>query len=456
MSKVILYTGQAGTGKTTSLMQLLSQTIPLRKWDSFETVLALTFMHGSRRRLDTSLKFVKKTFNVRYQCSTIDSFVLNLTNRFRVYLGITKMIFPAETNTESLFEQFLTRDKIRELAISLLSKESVKNYISNSYPIIVVDEFQDCTGSLLDIIKGLASTTTLFIAADPFQQLSDPENLDGIQWIKDSGYQHNDLDVNGNHRTTDDRILRTASCLRSGVIQAGKKIDIYPCPGGRGGTFGLAEYQLKAQIHYNLRHGSVAIISPTANCVFVENLLKSLAKPYTYKKPPYKTIGPYSHLILPDHSIDFEKLIKEFAVRELDKNELLTLRLDDRLYVRKCADKLLKRMSLRDIPTICFDEFSYVLEQSTHTYNNFYNNSNQGKIIFSTIHGAKNREFDTVIILWSYKATGTLIQKRKLLYNAITRAKKNVSIIVQHKNDKLEDLAKTALFSLIIDPPLVP
>lgn len=68
MSKVILYTGQAGTGKTTSLMRLLSETIPTRKWNDFETVLALTFMHGSRRRLDTSLKFVNKTFKVRHRC----------------------------------------------------------------------------------------------------------------------------------------------------------------------------------------------------------------------------------------------------------------------------------------------------------------------------------------------------------------------------------------------------
>jgi hypothetical protein len=298
----------------------------------------------------------------------------------------------------------------------------------------------------------LATASTIFIAADPFQQLSDPENLEGLQWIKDNCFVHHDLDLNGNHRTADDRILRTASSLRTGVLHVGKKIDIYPCPGGKGGTFGLAEYQLKAQIHYNLRQGSVAIISPTANCVFVQRLIKSLDKPYTFKKPPYKTIGPYAHLILPDHSIDFENLIQEFAVRELDKSELSSLRLDDRLYVRRCVDKLLKKMSLRDLISITFEEFSYALEQSVHTYNNFYSNYNQGKVLFSTIHGAKNREFDTVIVLWSYKAAGTLIQKRKLLYNAITRAKKNVSIIVQHKNDRLDDLAKTALFRLIVDP----
>ena len=43
------------------------------------------------------------------------------------------------------------------------------------------------------------------------------------------------------------------------------------------------------------------------------------------------------------------------------------------------------------------------------------------------------------------------MQKRKLLYNAITRAKRNVVIIVQHKTADLDDLASDNLFSLIID-----
>jgi len=141
----------------------------------------------------------------------------------------------------------------------------------------------------------------------------------------------------------------------------------------------------------------------------------------------------------------------EFHTREFKRQDLIEMKLDHRLFVKRCADKLLRRLALRDRPAIPFEEFCYVLEQSIHTYNNFYSSSNQGKIIFSTVHGAKNREFENVIVLWSYKATGTSLQKRKLLYNAITRAKRNVVIIVQHKNNSLEDLANTDLFSLIID-----
>ena len=53
MGKVVVYTGQAGTGKTYSLMQLLTQILPQREWFKYEAVLALTFMHGSRKRLES-------------------------------------------------------------------------------------------------------------------------------------------------------------------------------------------------------------------------------------------------------------------------------------------------------------------------------------------------------------------------------------------------------------------
>ena len=50
--------------------------------------------------------------------------------------------------------------------------------------------------------------------------------------------------------------------------------------------------------------------------------------------------------------------------------------------------------------------------------------------------------------MWLYygdiEQLGTSLQKRKVLYNAITRAKRNVVIIVQHKSNSLEDLATIA------------
>ena len=48
-----------------------------------------------------------------------------------------------------------------------------------------------------------------------------------------------------------------------------------------------------------------------------------------------------------------------------------------------------------------------------------------------TIHQAKNREFHSVIVLWPYEIAGAIERQRRLLYNAITRAKDRVLVVVQ-------------------------
>jgi superfamily I DNA/RNA helicase len=48
-----------------------------------------------------------------------------------------------------------------------------------------------------------------------------------------------------------------------------------------------------------------------------------------------------------------------------------------------------------------------------------------------TVHGAKNREFDYVFILWPFNVPSVSLQKRKLLYNAVTRARLGATLFVQ-------------------------
>jgi gamma-glutamylcyclotransferase (GGCT)/AIG2-like uncharacterized protein YtfP len=55
-----------------------------------------------------------------------------------------------------------------------------------------------------------------------------------------------------------------------------------------------------------------------------------------------------------------------------------------------------------------------------------------------TIHQAKNQEFPVVIILWPFEVKGEPIRLRRLLYNAVTRAKRRAIIIVNDpKKDRL-------------------
>ena len=48
-----------------------------------------------------------------------------------------------------------------------------------------------------------------------------------------------------------------------------------------------------------------------------------------------------------------------------------------------------------------------------------------------TIHQAKNREFDNVLVLWPVQVPADLEAQRRLLYNALTRAKNLATVIVQ-------------------------
>jgi superfamily I DNA/RNA helicase len=51
-----------------------------------------------------------------------------------------------------------------------------------------------------------------------------------------------------------------------------------------------------------------------------------------------------------------------------------------------------------------------------------------------TVQQAKNREFEGVVIIWPYQVGGDFEHKRRLLYNAVTRAKRWCNIIVQGQN----------------------
>src|SRR5258708_7880605 len=53
-------------------------------------------------------------------------------------------------------------------------------------------------------------------------------------------------------------------------------------------------------------------------------------------------------------------------------------------------------------------------------------------------HGAKNREFENVFVVWPYGVTGSEEKKRRLLYNAITRAKNNCIVLDLRKASEVQ------------------
>jgi len=62
-----------------------------------------------------------------------------------------------------------------------------------------------------------------------------------------------------------------------------------------------------------------------------------------------------------------------------------------------------------------------------------FRSSHGPRIRAMTIHQAENREFEGVIVLWPFTAMGAAEQKRRLLYSAITRAKRWCTIVLQSR-----------------------
>ena len=60
----------------------------------------------------------------------------------------------------------------------------------------------------------------------------------------------------------------------------------------------------------------------------------------------------------------------------------------------------------------------------------------EGRVGMS-IKSAKNREFENVVVLWPHEIVGDDLMRRKLLYNAVTRARRRAVIIAQGGEKRL-------------------
>ena len=58
--------------------------------------------------------------------------------------------------------------------------------------------------------------------------------------------------------------------------------------------------------------------------------------------------------------------------------------------------------------------------------------SDNHDFVAMTVQQAKNREFEGVFVLWPYQIGGDAEHKRRLLYNAVTRARRWCTVVVQN------------------------
>lgn len=439
MQRITAFLGPAGSGKTYALVGEIERICSANSFQSAQCVLAITFMHGSRRRLTSRLHDCAKN-GVSVQCETIDSFCLYIVNRYRRYLGKAKPVaIQHDSSTDSWSEQqreWKTSFRaIRKAAIDLLRLSAVRSAIGFAFPVIVVDEFQDCEDELLDIVRLLSEASAVLVAADEFQHLSESDSCPACRWLHDQNIEIRGL--SGNRRTSDSLLHETAAALREGSTAA-SSIEVH-APNGPG----LIAWHIASKLAPGKLPsvGLKALISPVrlSSSPWLQSILasleKELGKKWKLRPRPFRWEGGEEELFESARQI----VTAEIGPYDLvQKSMLRAFERSENPIVRMTGAQGRRLASIRGGDGLAVSEFLDILKQASHSATAFRRDRQSARIAM-TVHGAKNREFDYVFIVWPFQVKDDDLFKRKLLYNAVTRAKIGAFLFVQGGEKRVLD-----------------
>lgn len=402
--------GAAGTGKTHRILNHLAETLADHPLTPGRRVLALTFMHGSRRRLASRLLEVLGK-SIPFDCSTFDSFA------YRILVGWSSLarrlaITPGETYESAC-----------AAAGQLLEHVEVQSWVTLTHPIIVIDELQDLIEPRLAIVRGLASKSTLLAAADEFQCLQQALRPNpGMEWLRATCTP--DVLVIP-HRTKEQSLLFAAAEIRAGhPLPTGMNRSVFTPEGP-----GLAAFHL-ARILSTQRAKTVAVIYPSMT-KYVRNVIERVQRASIGTKQRF---GPHAIVHERRTQDDIREVQQSLNLPETIQIDALVNDMSANLPIgaRKQAIQWVRRQhSLSGVVEFARDTVHEVLRRQVEARANFGGPAT-ARISAMSIHQAKNREFEGVVVVWPYEVAGDDEQRRRLLYNAITRAREWCFIIVQN------------------------
>ena len=407
--------GPAGTGKTTRVFQELERVLEECPLKEHQQVLALTKMHGSRRRMDGRLRSISG-LRGRYRCCTADSFAWSVVRRWRTLARRRSASDLAEDNYE----------QVCSLAGDLLDAATVSRWVVRRFPIVIVDEFQDSKGGQLAMVSTLSSLAACIVAADDFQDLEATEENPAVAWARTNAESVSLRDI---HRTSATGLLEASRAIRAGG-NISHRGDGFTVLGARNHNVG-ASYVSKNLTWWS-RCADIAVLTPVgrAASAFVRNLIARVEEK-AIGNPP---MGP--------HLVPWEESQEEEFRRFIER-----LGLPDDPHADVCSDELSfdgvggPRQGLRDwieLQARVAGRTTFTAEEirrearRIHQRSRAHRRVRGGGVRAMTVHQAKNREFHSVIVLWPYEVTGTNERQRRLLYNAITRAKYRALVVVQN------------------------
>jgi len=423
---VIAFEGPAGCGKTHRLMSELAEALRVRPLSSHQRVLALTYMHGSRRRLDMRLRDIAGLAG-RFEATTLDSFAWRLTQRWRRLAMSLGHDLPHEGD----FAGTCT------LAAILLERPVVRTWVEMSFPIVVVDEAQDLSPERSAVVEARASSGTNLLAFDEFQCLDTALLPIAIEtWLRN---HCEPTPLGGCRRTDNDELIEAARAVRDGraVVTDGDAFKVFATPG-----MNLAATYLANAIAWRRpQRGNVAVLTPSRAGGFAGNVVARVRQGAVGRRQN----GPYDIRWEANDKEELSELWDQLGIVSdcsiADAEQSLSAHRHIPA-VTMLRDWLLRRRSTTGLEIIAVVELLRQLDRILSRRRRFVGTA-QTQFAAMTIQQAKNREFDHVIVLWPYTVRDNPEQKRRLLYNAITRAKRSCTVLVQSS-----DLLRT--------PPFVP
>jgi hypothetical protein len=414
------FEGPAGSGKTYNLIRSLEARLASRPLGQQEAVLGITYMHGSRRRMHTTLAKVAAVKG-RFHACTVDSLVRTVVFRWR---SLGKEIDP-KLDVSGAAPDF---KRICQVGAALLEKPLVAEWLARRYPVVLVDELQDCRGDHLRFVRAMESFCHMIAAADEFQDLVTTATNEAVEWLHCSGGQGTIL--SGNRRTGQQVLLRAANSLRSsqdcGDILGSRLNAARNANVGAGGVARALSFN---------GWKDVVILTPTGpdSSAFVRKVVERLIEKPIQPKGVQKAVGPCR--IEWESSGPAERTALLANLGDVSAGVCLE-HLTKICVERRDALGDLHRWSVNQFHlkgTTRFNaaELENAADRLLQSRRAFLPDKPTAVIRAMTINQAKNREFEGVIILWPFEVGGPLDGQRRRLYNAITRAKKWVCVVVQ-------------------------
>lgn len=406
--------GAAGFGKTYRLLQQTSEDLKSYPLEAGQAVLALTYMHGARQRLEQKLRGMAD-LRGRYQCLTVDGFARSLRWRWR---SLAREMGQPATDAVSFDDQC-------SLAAALVQRPVVGSWVAMGYPCILLDEAQDLDPPRLRLVEELSNWSRLLIAYDDFQCLKQELRPSPVSvWLPTACEP---VELVKPQRCSVPALLNASTALRSGMAPvAGAGLKIAECA-----SAGQAAALLASTIHYakiKAPNDSVAVITPARKGGYAESIVELVAS----KACGSKKLGPFRLRWELGESPFLETVDQMAFDGEKPCGEILQALLSAE---ESTARDALVRWVVRQREVagrrhLGFPELLGQARRVLAVTRARANRTDSGRRAL-TVHQAKNREFDIVIVIWPYTVAQDDEGKRRLLYNAITRAKQQCTVIVQ-------------------------